>query len=485
MKDDDETSMQSLIRTTMMTMLQPVAEHVREVQEQTTLLSKSLGVTNAKCDDNKAHLNQQQQDLQTMRTCLAKTDSHVDRLQSDLGQTHREKDRLYEDHESTKNDLAKVAGNLRSSNSVLKALQNKVEDTDTDIRTLQNNSAQEAKQLTEQSEKSAQLWELVQGLNGKNADLVRDMAEVAKHHSNIDSTLRKFIHSCEQADAGLHTELGRLQDHLDSLETRLGNTQQQVLEAVDALKVQDATFRQLRSSLDLDDGKDRDHASRHETWRDTAAATLADAVSNLNRLDKAVIQLKTETGAHKESSDSMFRDLVTKIKTQANNHEKLAGGFNTHSDQIKKAEVQVVRLQKGLEAVGEQADLLHADQQGLLAAHNDSVNKQELQRIALAKTQADVQTASKELNATAKHLHSLKDGLSETNNNMSKLGGRYDTCTKNMLGLSKGLMDISRHVTQGEHGLLQPKSARRLPDLQVGPTQYTSRPGSPERRRSP
>merc|ERR550532_3796232 len=132
----------------MMTMLQPVAEHVREVQEQVGLLSKSIHATNDKCDDNKAHLNQQQQDLGTLRTCLAKTDSHLDRLQSDLTQTQREKERLHDDHEATKNDVAKVAANLRSSNTVLKSLQGKADDMDTDIRMLLSNSAQAAKQLT-------------------------------------------------------------------------------------------------------------------------------------------------------------------------------------------------------------------------------------------------------------------------------------------------------------------------------------------------
>merc|ERR1719362_131270 len=412
-------------------------------------------------------------------------DSHLDRLQSDLTQTQREKERLHDDHEATKNDLTKVAGNLRSSNTILKSLQTKVDDMDTDVRNLQNSSTQAAKQLTEQAEKTAQLQEFATGLHGKSADLVRDLADVAKFHSTTDSTLRKFIHSCEQADAGLQNELGRLQDHLNSLETRLGSTQQQVLDAFDTLKLQDAAFRQLRSSLDLDVGKDRDNASGRDNWRDNAAASLADAISNLDRLDKAMVQLQNSTSAHKENSDLQFRDLEAKVKTQASNHEKLAGGFNTHGEQIKKVEVYVGRLQRGLEAVGEQADLLHSDQQGLRAAHNEAVNKQELHRIALSKTQADVQSANKELHATTKHVHNLRDGLSETNVNMSKLGGRYDTCNKNILGMSKGLQDMSRHVTQGEHGLLQPKSARRLPELAGAPMIFTSRPGSPDRRRSP
>jgi len=130
--------------------------------------------------------------------------------------------------------------------------------------------------------------------------------------------------------------------------------------------------------------------------------------------------------------------------------------------------------------VGEQTDLLHADQQGLSAKQNEAANKQEMQRIALTKAQADLQQNNRELQTVSKQIFALKDGMAETSKDMSKLSSRYDSCTRNILGMSKGFHDMSRHVNQGEHGLLPPKSARRLPELRGG-SRAGSRAASPER----
>jgi len=470
----DEKSMQGFIRSTMMTMLQPVAEHVREIQEQTTQLAKGLATNNARIDENKLHLDQQQQDLQTFRTCLAHTDSHVDRLQTDLVQTQREKERLFNEHELTKGDLAKVAANLRESNAVLKALQAKTEDINTDIRNLQGATAKSASKLQDNGEKTAQLREFTENLSGRHADLVREVGNVSQANATTDSALRKFIHSCEQADAALQNELARLDDHLGSLEGRLGKTQTQLIEVSDSYKVLDATWKQLKGTFDIDTGNR--NVDTFQSWRDHAATALSEALSNIDRIDKTLGQLNTTVISDKEGADAQFRDLESRLKVNVSKVESVGNGLQAQGEQIRKIEVNVSRMQKGLEALGEQADLLHADQQGLRSAHNEALNKQELHRIALAKTQADLNHANKEIHHASKQVFALKDGMADTNKDLNQLGSRYDSCTRNILGMSKGFQDISRHVHQGEHGLLQPKSARRLPELRG-----TSRPGSPER----
>jgi len=472
---DDEKSMQGFIRSTMMTMLQPVAEHVREIQEQTCQLAKGLATNNERIDENKLHLDQQQQDLQAFRACLAHTDTHVDRLQTDLVQTQREKERLFNEHEVTKGDLTKVAANLRESNTVLKAVQSKAEDMDSDIRNLQGGAAKAASKLQENEEKTSQLSEFAESLGGRHADLVREVSNVAQAGGTTDSALRKFIHSCEQADAALQNELSRLDDHLSSLEGRLGKTQGQLFEVTDRYKVLDAAWKQLKSSCDSNTGSPSD-SGHVDNWRDHAAASLSDTISHMNRLDKAFSQLNNTVMSDKEGADAQFRDLDSRLKANISKVESLGNGLQTQGEQIRKHEVHASRMHKGLEALGEQADLLHADQQVLRAAHNEAANQQELQRISLAKTQADLNNANNQINHASKQVFALQDGMAETSKDVSKLGSRYDSCTRNILGMSKGFQDMSRHVHHGEHGLLQPKSARRLPELQGN-----SRPGSPER----
>jgi len=200
-------------------------------------------------------------------------------------------------------------------------------------------------------------------------------------------------------------------------------------------------------------------------WRDYASQTLKDVLADVIRIDQSLVKLENQTLVDKESTDAQCRDIESKVKTGANRLDKLTGGHEMHSDQLKKHELMVGRLQRGLEALGEQSDLLHNDQQNLRIAHSDATNKQEMHRVALAKTQADLHHATKELQSTGKQLYNLKDGLAETNMSMTRLGGRYDSCTKNIMGMTKGLQDISKSVGQGEHGLLSPKTSRRLPDI--------------------
>jgi chromosome segregation ATPase len=273
----------------------------------------------------------------------------------------------------------------------------------------------------------------------------------------------------------LQTELQRLRDHLESLERRLGGTQQQAIEAADGVKQIQATFRQFRAA---DDGFSQ--LNTFQAWRDHATTSLKDLLADVEKLDKALAQLQTQTSGDKESADSQFRDLDGKIKNNSNKLEKLGSGHQTHGEQLKRSEMTIGRLQRGLEALGEQSDLLHADQLNLRTAHNDAVNKQEVHRIALAKTQADLQHATKELHSAGNQMHVLKDGLAETNLSMTKLGGRYDSCTRNIMGMTKGLQDISKSVGQGEHGLLPPKSVRRLPEINSA-TVRNSRDPSPVR----
>jgi chromosome segregation ATPase len=476
--DEEEKTMQSLIRSTMMAMLQPVAEHVREVQEQVNQLVKGLSDVHANCDENKAHLDQQQRDVVALRACVAKVESQIDRLQSDLMQTHREKERLLEDHESTKADVAKVAGNLRASNGVIKALQAKTDDLDTDVGALQQSSQKAAKQLQEQGEAGAKLKEYTEALNGKHTDLVRNVADASKSHGDLNSGVQKFMHACEQNDNALQTELQRVRDHLDSLETRLGNSQSQVIVASDAVKQIETTFRQLKSSLDLD-GEGR-HSL--QAWRDSASQSLKDLMADMMRIDESLVKLENQTCSDKESTDAQCRDIESKVKSNLIRLDKLTSGQQMHGDQLKH-ELSVGMLKRGLEALGEQSDLLHADQQNLRIAHSDAINKQELHRVALVKTQSDLHHATRELQSTGKQLYNLKDGLAETNMGMTRLGGRYDSCTKNIMGMTKGLQDISKSVGQGEHGLLSPKGPRRLPDIRPLSVRATreSRESSPQR----
>mmetsp|Transcript_89211 Transcript_89211/g.177371 ORF Transcript_89211/g.177371 Transcript_89211/m.177371 type:complete len:512 (-) Transcript_89211:133-1668(-) len=461
---DDEKSMQSFIRSTMMTMMAPVADHVRDMQGQLGQLHKKIGVVSTGVDENRVQIEETHADVVALRECLVTQDSEVEKLRSDVAQVHREKQRLHSDHDVTKNDLAKVAGNLRSSNVVLKALQQKTEDLDKDVHALQQGAHKMANSILEQGEQVAQVTEYSENLNGRHADTVRDMNSLARAHKDTDNSLRDFMHKSEHKDAGYHAELLRISDTVESLDSRLSSAQQHVLEAMDGLKLLDAGLRLIRSSLDHDEGSSR-KVDQLYLWREKSTMSLKEQSDQISKIEEALAQMQNTTVSDKENTDHRFRDVDKRINSQGMKLEKMNVMVQSQGESQSKNESAIGTIERGIEAIGEQADLMRADHQALRAMQNDTCNKLEGHRILLSKTQAELQHAGNEIGKTNSSVTALKDSLAEANANVSKLGNRYDSCTKNILGMSKGFQDMSRHMNQGEQGLMPQKTPRKLPEL--------------------
>jgi chromosome segregation ATPase len=449
----------------MMGMLAPVADHVREMQSQFGQLNKRFSVVSTTVEENRSQLDQQHADFVAVRECLVTMDSDVDKLRSDLAQVSREKQRLHNDHDVTKNDLAKVAGNLRTSNVVLKALQQKTEDLDGDVRTLEQGTQKMGRTLREQHEHIAQLKEYAENLNGRYTDTVRDLNMCVKAHGDLDTTLRNFMHGFENKDAASRAEMRRISETLQSVEERLGATQQHVLEAMDGLKLLDAGLRLIRSSLDHGEGSQR-KVDQLYLWREKSSIALKEQSDNISKIEEALAQMANTAVSDKENTDHQFRDVEKRIKQQTSKIEKLGATVKSQDETDTKHESAIGRIERNMEALGEQADLMRADHLAIRSIQNEASNKIEGHRILLSKTQVDLQHAGAELGKTNNNLNNLKESLAEANVNVSKLGNRYDACTKNILGMSKGFHDMSRHMNQGE-GLLPSKSPRKLPELKA------------------
>mmetsp|Transcript_32001 Transcript_32001/g.95334 ORF Transcript_32001/g.95334 Transcript_32001/m.95334 type:complete len:174 (-) Transcript_32001:498-1019(-) len=114
--------------------------------------------------------------------------------------------------------------------------------------------------------------------------------------------------------------------------------------------------------------------------------------------------------------------------------------------------------------------MLQQDMKGLQASHADVSKRVEVQRVALTKTQADLKNTDSHVDVANENLAHLKNGLANIDMTVSKLGSHYNNCSKSLQGVSRGLADVSKHVSHGEHGMLAPK----LPQSQDGPHMHVS-----------
>mmetsp|Transcript_23249 Transcript_23249/g.72397 ORF Transcript_23249/g.72397 Transcript_23249/m.72397 type:complete len:489 (+) Transcript_23249:22-1488(+) len=469
-EDDEPSKMQGFIRSQMLSIMQPVAEHVREVQGQVQQLVKRLQATDGRVDENRVALDQQHQDLLATRKGLAQTDGHVEKLQSDLGMTHREKERLDSDHEVTKSDLAKIAGNLRTSNVLLKAMQQKCEDLDSDVRSLQMGTAKMGRSLVEEAEKSTQTREFAEGLNARHLDMVKNINELARTSADNQRGLHKLSQQCDKNNGSVKSELSRQQQHIDSLEERLGSAQQELQANMDKIKGVDSQLRWLRSSLNSDDGSGRTSMDSLQNRLERSDTHMKEHDDMMDGLKLSLNALQKLFHSHQDDLSSTVKDLEHRVGNNTTHLEGLEAAKEKTQENLKKHEIGLTKSSQALDALSGHVDMLQLDFRGLHAAQTDLANKVEVNRVSLTQTQSDLQHTSATVDTTNGSLLQLKDGLAAMDMTISKLGSRYDTCTRNIQGMSKGLADVSKHVSQGDHGLLPPKSphSRRLPSLHSG-----------------
>jgi len=465
--DDRPSSMQSFIRSQMYSIMHPVSEHVRELQAQLQQLAKRITGTDSKIDETRLCMDQQHSEVFALRKALTQTDSHLERLQNDLGSSYRMKEKLGADHEVTKSDLSKIAGDFRSTNVMVKAMQQKCEDLESEIRALYAGTAKMGQTLAAEAEKSARVKELTECLNARHCDMAKDIDALARAGAAYNHGLHRLHQDHGKASGVVRAELAQQQEHLHSLESRLGSAQQDIHVNKDSVRGIDARLRGLKpNSEHVDLGPHhRQTVGRMESPRvrgpdvDRGAEVSIKAhTDTMDTLKVAVNKLQELFSQYKESHAGLIKDLDRRIGENTHHVDVLMSAKESMGEHLRKHDAVLTKVQRTLDAVGGHVDHLQGDCKGMLSAQKDLNNRVEAQRIALTKAQADLKNTDACVDSTNENLRQLKDGVTAMDVSVAKLGSRYDVCKRDLHGVSRGLADVSKHVSQGDHGLLSPKS---------------------------
>jgi len=463
---EDEQTMQAFIRSQMYSIMHPVAEHVREVQAQVQQLAKRVTATDGKIDETKVCVENQHDEFLGLRRNLSDHDTSLERLKDSLDTAHREKEKLGVDHEITKTDLAKIATDLRTSNALLKAMQQKCEDLEGDVRSLHTGAEKIGKTFAQEAEKIAQTRELANSLNLQQVNIVQRVDELAQSGAEHNKGLHKLARQYEKANGVVNSELARLQEHIDSLDGRLTPSQQDVQANKDAIRNIEERLRLMKTGSD-----GATDVSSNPTGKPDGTDVIAKVQSDIEGLKGTLGNLQDLFTSYKEDHTNLHKDLDRRLGDAVTHLEGLIQavkeGTGSH---LQRHDGHLSKVQRTLDAVGGQVDMLQADQKSMGVNLGDLGNKVDSHRIALTKTQAELKHTGGLVDSANEGLVQLKGGLAAMDTTISKLGSRYDHCTRNVHGVGRGLADVGRHVAQGDHGMLPPKSPQRsrFPSLALG-----------------
>lgn len=466
--ESEDQDLHGSIRGQMISIISPMAEHVRDVQDQVKELRKDLAQMDNKERGDRSAIDKNSQEMLTLRDMLKKMDSRLEQLDRDVAVSKREKDRLEVEHEVTKSDVSKLAGNLRTSNVLLKAVQQKTEDLDGDTRSLHSSTSKIGRTLMEHAEKLAQLQDMGEALNGRHLEMVKELGDVARTGTDTQRSLEQIVHDHGKTKAALPLELGRLETKFDSLDLQLSKVEKSVHDTSQAVSNTDMQVGRVQESL----GVLRDGTSRKIDFitKDQVVALMKDRLRGVADLEVKVDLLTEATSNEKELVASSLKNVEHTLTAHQIRIERTADVQHRHGEQLKASDNVIGQLHQNLDDLADKAHVLSADQQNLRGLQNDTASKLESHRITLSKTQADLERHGAELDHSKNHISNLRDGIAATNSNMSKLGSRFDHCTKSISDVSRAFQDVSQHVSRGDHGLLRPKTPRsgRLPDIAGG-----------------
>jgi len=467
--EPEEHNLQSFVRNQMISIISPVAEHVREMQDQLQELKKGFSQIDDRERGDRNAIDKNFQEMSKLRDSLEKMDTRLEQLDRDVAMSKREKDRLEAEHEVTKSDLSKTAGNLRTSNVLLKAVQQKTEDLDGDIRNVHSSTSKIGRTLMEHAEKLAQLQDMGEVLNERHLEMVKELSDVAKTGTDTECSLQQLTHDHGKAKAALPKEVGRLENLIGSVNLQLDKMVKGMHETSHAVSNTDAQVRLIQESLDHQDGASR-KIDELTSWKGQAVALMKSTVHSVKDLEVKIDLLTEASSNEKELVASSLRNVENTLNSHKIRIERTADVQHKHGEQLKASEHGIGQLHKSFDDLTEKAQLLSADQKNLRSLQNDTASKLESHHITLSKTQADLEKHGVELDHSKTDISNLRDGIAATNSSMSKLGSRYDYCTKNISDMSRAFQDVSQHVSRGDHGLLRPKTPRsgRLPDIAGG-----------------
>jgi len=475
---EDEQTMQAFIRSQMYSIMHPVAEHVREVQAQVQQLAKKVTATDGKIDESKVCMEQQHDEFLSLRKSLSQHDTSLERLQDGQDVANREKERLGVDHETTKTDLAKMAAELRSTNASLKAVQQKTEDLSSDVIALHAGAEKMGRTFALEAEKIATTMEMANSLHAQHADALQRMAQLARSGVENNRGLQKLAQQCEKANSTVTAKIERLQEHTDSLEGRLGSTQEDLKVDKETIRNIEEKLRLLKASLETEDaGLEGGSSGAGRFDRDTAEA-LERLGSTVEGQKVGLRKLQELLNEYKEDSMRQFKDIDHRLGEEIGRVEGLLQTSKEHtSSLLKKHDITLHKVQRHLDAMGGQMDMMQQDLKTVQGGQDDLTSKVEGQRNALSKTQADLKQTVGLVDHAHENLIHLKGGLAAVDATVSKLGTRYDSCTRNVSSVGRGLADVGRHVAQGDHGMLPPRSPHKSPHMRRLPTLHLNNTG--------
>jgi len=444
-RNGKEESMQSFIQHHVLAALQPVAEQVRELEQQMQHMTKDLALTDSKVEENTSNLIKHDKDLLDMRTSHGQANTWMNQAKISLAKEAEVRGKLEREHDATKTAMAKANERHQHCMHTVESLERKLGQLSGGFDALKNSVVGAERGLEDQSKYLADLKDSHDDLTTRHMNATnkldestelaemtrRDLQNLAKTHGRETQEVLVVLSDIDAFVKNLQEKLDASNDFADKQALELNKTI--------------GIVHSMKTALDHKDGISRrvDTMQARDEEMDSSLKRIAE---DLERLQKKVEAMNITDGGDKNAgggNSELLDELRLKLECVESDMSKLGNIQSQHIVQLKDSIMAIEKLQRDQGRIKDHADSTEQELVGLMSSHKQAGSKMDLHALEQQRLQSDVGNMRGEVDSG---FQQMKGDIGSTSRTLAKLRSHYDAANTNMFGLAKGFQEAGRHV---------------------------------------
>lgn len=461
-----ENMVQDFVRLHMMSILQPFAERVHELQAQVEQLAEDLASSHSAAEERGSRLQQTEQQLSALQEADAQAGERLERALAELASLKKEKSRLEGNHEMTKASVGKTKEMFAQISSSVEALQKSLADSDGRIGALERGLPEVEQRISGAVENRLdRQGRVCKELNEKQAEMHRTCQQAKAASESTGALVKELMSSNGQRLQQDLDGLAGLGERTSELEARLRGVDECLEKHSEAFKASDREIAHLRTwSGQVADLRE---AQARQT---EAMAPLAQQASRLEKLEADFAQVLDNAVSDRKLQSNELSELEQRVQKNIADIVRWRDNQKAQCDTISSAGKRLEALEAGQGDLARRADDSESELQELAAWRQGAARLLDSHGSALDAARCDLSRAQERIDGTSTGLQGMRSEVHADRELLTKLSSRIEMCCTYFNGLGKGLQDTHRQIVSGESGLLPPKpSGTVLPAIPRGP----------------
>mmetsp|Transcript_20051 Transcript_20051/g.46694 ORF Transcript_20051/g.46694 Transcript_20051/m.46694 type:complete len:532 (-) Transcript_20051:12-1607(-) len=465
----EEAAMQDFVGRHMTHMLQPLADHVRQIQAQVGHLESVIMSTGSRASQTKDVCEAQSKEIRSLQLQISQLSTRCEQQQAELATQGSDRMQLHADHDRTKAQFKKFRSELESSEDRFKDLQEKLQDLEGSTADLRPLLSKLQESVKEEDQAIRVLEDGQKALHYRNLTFEEDISTTNKkallNQKAIADVVKRFeVLREEDLKASNATA-----DRLTHFESMLGDLQRSVTRIDDRLRHCETTVADLRHHAEnLGTPSQGMQVDLEKLIAEATGAQEAQArYSRLDQVEAEASSFRKSYAMEHRSIQDALEALGKQVTSTADAVESIVEAQQRHNSQIRKSEWSVSSLQADIKKVADQSRSLELEvSEHLPAWERELEAKITVQNQSLQQVIMDLKTTQQEVRDYDGRCNETSDRIATLVADLERLSKAHDLCAGSVSGLTKGFQDMSRSVVNGENGMLPPtRPASALPRI--------------------